>query len=547
MTTRTLSEGLSRRGLLYLGAAGALTAASPLALSRPAAAAGRDRIVIGLSQEPTVFHPLQTHIEVDDGVYFNLFSSLWFVDEAGKFQPDLAAEMPTVENGGLSADGLSWKVKLRDGVKWHDGKPFTAQDVKFTLELIVNPDFQAQRRSGHDLVTDIKVVSPTEIHWRMKSPYATYASLLAWTFIVPKHILEKQDLNNPPFKNSPVGTGPFKWKSRAPGDNITLSANKDFHRDGPFVETLIIKYIPDLTVLYTQFQAGDIDYIGLQGITADKYQQAKKLPGRKVVLAPRSSVESIALNLGLPQFKEKAVRQALYMAMDKTAIIDAIYYGLPTPTESYLPSASWAFSPDLPKQTYDPDGANKLLDQAGWVRGPDGVRAKNGVRLAFRNSTTAGNQIREQAQQLLQQNWLEIGVKMTIENLPPAVMWGDNWINSKFDSAMVGISFMVGPDPDSTEYLHSKASVALGGSGQNTTQFSSKEVDALLEQGVKEFDIEKRKQIYKKVQSIVRDELPYLFLFQYTYVEGTVDGLTGYKANPNNRINCWNVNSWKWA
>lgn len=539
--------GLSRRGLLGYGAFGALTAMSPLGLARQAAAQGRDRIVIGLSQEPTKFQPLTTHIEVDDGVYFNLYSALWYVDENGDFQPDLAVEAPTVENGGLSADGLEWKIKLRDDVKWHDGTPFTAEDVKFTLELIVNPDFNAYRVAGHDLVTDITIVSPTEIHWRMKEPNATYTSLLAWTFIVPKHILESQDLNNPEFNSHPIGTGPFKWESRAAGDNITFSGYKDFHREGPYVDTLIVKYIPDLTVLYTQFQAGDIDYIGLQGITADKYEQAKNLPGRNVVLAPRSSVESIALNLGKPQFKDKAVRQALYMAMDKEAIIEAIYYGLPTPTESYLPSASWAFNPDLPKQTYDPDAANALLDEAGWARGGDGVREKDGVRLEFTNSTTAGNQIREQAQQVLQQNWLDIGAKMTIENLPPAVMWADYWLQSKFDSAMVGINFMVGPDPDSTEYLASRASIALGGSGANTTQFSVPEVDELLEQGVREFDIAKRKAIYQRIQEITRDELPYLFLFQYTYVEGTVEGLTGYKANPNNRINCWNVNTWKWV
>lgn len=539
--------GLSRRGVLGYGALGALTALTPIGLSRQAAAQGRDRIVIGLSQEPTVFQPHMPHIEVDDGVYFNLFSALWYVDENGVFQPDLVTEVPTVENGGLSADGLEWKIKLRDDVKWHDGTPFTAEDVKFTLELIVTPDFNAYRTAGHDLVTDIAVVSPTEIHWKMKAPYATYASLLVWTFIVPKHILETQDLNNPEFKSNPIGTGPFKWKSRAPGDNITFSGYEDFHREGPYVDTLIVKYIPDLTVLYTQFQAGDIDYIGLQGITADKYEQAKTLPGRNVVLAPRSSVESIALNLGKPQFKEKAVRQALYMAMDKEAIIEAIYYGLPTPTESYLPSASWAFNPDLPKQKYDPDAANAMLDEAGWARGGDGIREKDGVRLEFTNSTTAGNQIREQAQQVLQQNWLDIGAKMNIENLPPAVMWADYWLQSKFDSAMVGINFMVGPDPDSTEYLASRSSVALGGSGANTTQFNVPEVDELLEQGVREFDIAKRKAIYQRVQEITRDELPYLFLFQYTYVEGTVEGLTGYKANPNNRINCWNVNAWKWA
>ena len=126
------------------------------------------------------------HIEVDEGVYFNLFSALWRVDPKGNFLPDLAAEIPTLANGGISADGLSWRIKLRDNVKWHDGTPFTAEDVKFNLDLINNPKFAAGRRAGHELVRDIKVVSPTEITWRMERPYAPYPSILSWTFIVPE-------------------------------------------------------------------------------------------------------------------------------------------------------------------------------------------------------------------------------------------------------------------------------------------------------------------------------------------------------------------------
>ncbi|MBV9138343.1 MAG: peptide ABC transporter substrate-binding protein, partial [Hyphomicrobiales bacterium] len=169
------------------------------------------QIIIGLSQEPTVFHPLRLHIEVDEGVYFNLFSALWRVDPQGNFLPDLAAEIPTLANGGISEDGLQWRVKLRDNVKWHDGTPFTADDVKFNLDLINNPKFAAGRRAGHELVKDIKVASPTEITWRMEHAYAPYPSILSWTFLVPKHLLEKaSDPNNTPeFLAHPVGTGAF--------------------------------------------------------------------------------------------------------------------------------------------------------------------------------------------------------------------------------------------------------------------------------------------------------------------------------------------------
>lgn len=269
-------------------------------------------IIAGISQEPTVFNPLLLHIEVDEGVYMNLFSPLWSVDPKGSFVPELVAEVPSNENGGVSADGLHWRLKLRPDVTWHDGTPFTADDVKFTIDLINDKNFPAFSKAGHELVQNLTVVSPTEITWTMSKPFAPYISILSWTFIVPKHKLEGvTDYKAAPFNQSPVGTGPFKWSKRVAGDHITLAANDKFHGKGPYVDTLVFKYIPDLTVLYTQFRTGDIDYIGLQGISADHYDEALKLPGRTIVSAPEAFIETFDFNLSHPAFQELAVRQAI--------------------------------------------------------------------------------------------------------------------------------------------------------------------------------------------------------------------------------------------
>jgi peptide/nickel transport system substrate-binding protein len=191
---QTSTIGPNRRQLLTMtAAAGALAWLGPklgwteraFAATPPAKPTGQ--AVIGLSQEPTVFNPLLVHIEVDEAVYFNLFSALWRVDPKGVFVPDLVSEIPTVENGGLSADGLQWRIKLKPNVQWHDGASFTAEDIKFNIELIQNPKFLAGRRAGHELVRDIKVVSPTELTWRMDKAYAPYPAILSWTFFVPKH------------------------------------------------------------------------------------------------------------------------------------------------------------------------------------------------------------------------------------------------------------------------------------------------------------------------------------------------------------------------
>jgi peptide/nickel transport system substrate-binding protein len=541
-----------RRALALMGLAGAssLTAPALPGFGRALAAGGKPtgQLIIAFSQEPTVFNPHLLHIEVDEGVHFSVFDPLFAIDPDGKFTPALAVEVPTVENGGISADGLTWKIKLRDGVKWHDGTPFTADDVKFTLELLVDPNFRSWRRTGHNLVRDIKVVSPMEITWKMAEPFAPYPSILAATFIVPKHAFDGvADRNTAPFNNAPIGTGPFKWRERIAGDHIELLANADYYGTGPYLERIVYKYVPDLNVLYTQFKTGDIDVAGLQWITPDHYDEAKGLSGREVEVVPAAGVESFSLNMGKPQFKEIAVRQALYSAIDKQTIIDTLYYGLPTPTETYMPQQSAYYNPKLPKHEFDLKKAAKLLDDAGWAPGSDGIRAKGGVRLSFTNSTTAGNHIREQVQQFLQQSFKQIGVEMTISNLPPAVMWGEYWMMSKFDSVIVGINFLTGADPDTSDYMKSTSSGAKGGSGQNTWQYASPEVDKLLEDGGKIFVEADRKAVYAKLQEVLRRDLPLLPMFQYANVRGHKKGVQNVIPNVNVRIDSWNVNTWRWA
>lgn len=533
-----------RRTLLAAVAAAGAAPRRGLAQSKPKPAG---QVVIGLSQEPTVFDPRRPHIEVDEGVYFALYNPLWSVQPSGEMVPQLALEVPTVANGGISADGLTWTVKLRPGIKWHDGTPFTSEDVAFSIRSSADKNFPSYSRIGHELVDNIQTPAPDRISWTMKKPFAPYLSILAWFFIAPKHKLENEPVTGGRYAESPVGTGPFKWRERVPGDHITLTANEDYFGDGPHLATATYKYIPDLTVLFTQFRTGDIDYIGLQGISADHYDEAKKIPDRKIFTAPQASIENFFFNLGLPQFQDKVVREALYYAYDKDSIIQQLYYGLPFPTETYLPQQSWAFNPDLPKHEYNIGKAKAVLDAAGWKPGGDGIRSKNGVRLAFSNSTTAGNHLREQVQQLLQQDFRQIGVAMTIRNLPPAVMWGDYWIQSKFETAIVGINFMTGPDPDASGYFASTAIAVKTGAGQNTMQYANPEVDRLLIEGATELDQTKRAPIYRKLQEVLRGDLAFLPQHQYALIEGTKARLFGYQPNINVRLNTWNIADWHWA
>lgn len=544
--------GYSRRSALRMMAAGtAAGVIAPNLLGKPAhgqPAAPTGRVIVGLSQEPTVFNPLMPRIEVDDNIAFSVFDALVRMMPDGVIVPNLAAEVPSLENGGISEDGLNWRVRLRDDVRWHDGTPFTAEDVKFTLELIVNPDFRAWRTTGHSLLRDITVVSPHEITWRMEEPFAPYMSFLTETFIVPRHILgAAENPNEAPFNQAPVGTGAFRWGQRVAGSRVDLVANPDYHGEGPYIEELIFRFIPDMTVMFTQFRSGDIDMVGRAYITADNYEEAQRIAGRTISTAATGSIESIYLNQEKPQFRERAVREALYAAIDRQSIVDIIYHGVPQLAETFVPPQSFFHNADLPGQDYDPDRARELLDAAGWRPGRGGIREKDGVRLAFTNSTTTGNHLREQAQQFMQQTYADIGVEMTIENMPAAVIWGDFWRLSQFDSVMVGITFLIAADPDVTNRFHSRAIVAQGGTGSNNSQFVNAEVDALLDEGVRTFDPEARRAIYHRVQEIIRAELPLLPLFAANAVFGHKANLHGFTPNTNTRSETWHATGWYWS
>jgi peptide/nickel transport system substrate-binding protein len=366
------------------------------------------------------------------------------------------------------------------------------------------------------------------------------------TYLVPEHLLKDvADLNTAEFNSTaPVGTGPFAFVERVPGDHITLNANPTYHGPGPYLDTVNFKYVPDLTVLFTQFKTGEVDVTGIQGITADNYNEAQTLEGKVINHDATGFVGFIYMNHGKPVFQDKAVREALYAAMDKDNIINTVYYGVHSPTESYLAQKSWAYNPDLTPQVFDTEAAKKMLDDAGWAPGADGIREKDGVKLSFTNSTTAGNKVREQAQQYLQQTWKEAGVDMQINNMPAAVIWGDYFNLSQYDSVMVG--WTNPPDPDGTSRFHSAYIPAQGGGGQNTMQYKNPDLDKLWEAGVKELDQAKRTEIYQQTQQILRDDLAYLPIFQYASIEGTKAGLENYKQNAFVVSNVWNVFEWYW-
>jgi peptide/nickel transport system substrate-binding protein len=559
-------RGLTRRELLTHAAvaAGGVAAASLLeAVTRDPALAAHGplgtlaqappaprpqrggQIIVGLSQEPQNFNPLLPWIEVQRGIHMSLYDGLWRIDPKGKYVPNLATEIPGLTNGGISGGGTAFTIKLRKDAKWHDGRPLTARDVVFTWQTLMNPKVTAYSTVGYDQIASMEAPDDYTIKFTLKEPYAPILAVLADMYIVPEHVLAKSsDINKDEFNTrKPIGSGAFKFVDWVAGDHITLEANGAYHGPGPYADRLIYKYIPDLTVLFTQFKTGEIDVTGLQGIPIDLYPEAKTLANAKLFSPPGTAYESVALNFLNPLFQDRRVRQALYYGMDKKPIVDKIFLGLVPEAETYVPPQSWAYNPRVKgAHKYDPEQAKQLLERAGWKVGPDGIRVKGGQRLAFDCSTTAGNKQREQIQQLLQQQWKQIGVEIKINNMPAAVLFGDFYRLSKFQTVVIGIS--MGPDPDHSFRLHSRYIPVKGGKGRNAIAYENPEVDKLLDAGVREIDQEKRKKIYNKLQEVLVIDLPHLPIYHYVTVFGTKARIQGFQPNANMIDVSWNTNEW---
>lgn len=506
------------------------------------------QIIHGYTQEAVQFNPLlYVNTGIETAVQYAVFSTLWQVNEKGEFIPDLAEEIPSVANGGISEDGLTWTVHLRKDVKWHDGQPFTSKDVRFTYETLLNPDVAVRSRLGADKITAFDTPDDYTVVMKLSEPYAPFIWVWNVYAIIPEHILSNvPDINKAEFNSNPVGTGPYVFGERVAGDHISFTANPNYHLMKPAIKTRIHKVVPDQTVLFTQFKTGEVDFYGLQGIPFDRIEEAKNLPDRVAVISPGNWTQFIYFNLGKPQFKEKVVRQAIYLAIDKDTWINDIEYGLPLRTLSYLPAEHWAYNTSLKDPGYNLDKAKQMLDEAGWKPGSDGIREKDGVRLAFSMSTTAGNKSREQAQLLIQQSLKVVGIDMEIKNFPGSVVWGEYTTKCQYDTLMVYWDPPFGFDPDYTKYIHSSQIPIETGVGANYTQYRNAEVDKLLEEGVHELDPEKRKPIYWRIQEILLDELPFAPIMSSRSCMGHKAGLLNYKPSMYAPDSTWNCYEWSW-
>lgn len=499
-------------------------------------------LTIGSLYEPNTLNPLFSDLLATAEVGSLIFSGLIKTDDKGEWIPDLASDVPTLRNGEVSQDGLTVMYKLRQGVTWHDGVPFTSDDVKFTWQMIMNRKINVLNREGYDKIASVDTPDQYTVILHFKEHYAPYLTL--FSNIMPRHALDTgEDINKAAFNRAPVGTGPFKFKAWRVAEAIELDANPAYFRGKPKLDGITFKVIPDQNILLTQLKAGELNIV--TNINFTQLDQVKAIDNVNTILTPSMIWEHLDFNLDSQLFQDARVRQAIALSIDRQAIISNILKNAASPALADQPPVSWAYNPTLVLPARDINAARELLAQAGWAQGPDGILVKNGRKLAFVLATTANNKVREAVAQSIAQQLKEVGIAVEIRPIEAKTFFNEVLRTRKFETALY--AWVEGMDPDNLSMWHSRKipNQANGYDGQNYPGWRNAEIDALTESGVRTVDVEARKQIYFRIQDLIIQEYPVIPLYFRVNIAAVRKNVANYRPNPTPAGDFWNA--WEWG
>ncbi|GMR02452.1 MAG: peptide ABC transporter substrate-binding protein [Acidimicrobiia bacterium] len=538
------------------GGGDSTTTAPPTTTVPPTAEDAGGILTIGLFQEPDNLNPYLAVQTASQLVRELVLEGLVDADPEGNYIPQLA-EVPSAADGTISEDGLTVTYKLRDGITWSDGDPFTSRDVQFTWEAIMNDANAVNSQNGYDKITSVTTPDP-------QTAVVTYSELFAPALslfsipeaILPAHVLEGQAFGEADFNRTPEGTGPYvvtEWNS---GQSIILDKNPNYRvPDRPLIDRVIFKILPDQNAGIAQMRTGDIDvFWNLDSGVIDQFQN---IENATIQVTPSSNIEYLGLNLSSGSdpanphfaFSDARVRTALAKAIDRTPIINDLLFGLSEAATSPI-GLGWAAPEGLTNPAYDPEGAKALLEEAGWVDSGDGIREKDGQRLTLEISTPAGQQVRELTEQVLQEQFKAVGIELVINNVPAATLFG-NWAeNGKLkrgDFDIVMDTWGADLDPDaflSTLFRSDQIpNEANDGAGWNFFRLVDPTLDAAIDTGRSTLDIPTRKAAYRTVVERVLDAGVYLPLYKRSELDAFSLGVTGQLPNPWDDFT-WNIEDW---
>ncbi len=461
----------------------------------------------------------------------NAFVESLFINRAifeGLTKPgkDLAPAPDLAESWTVATDGLSWTFKLRSGVKWSDGQPFTADDVAFTFnDIVLKKDLGAQNAASYAALKQVTVVDPTTVRFDLSRKFAALASFLAYNAgILPKHVLSADPLKTTSFnKGVPVSTGPFKVEKYTSGQSVSLVRNENYFGPKAYLDKVVFTVVPDPNTQIAQALSGDITMMILDNKAA--VEKVKSASNLEVASRPLVQYYWLSLNQTDARFTDVRVRQAFVYAIDRQAIIKSVELGYGSIANSPITPALAAYydASLASKYAYDPQKAKDLLAQAGWTPGADGVLQKGGQPFKF-TMDVGQRGVLEPVNALIQQDLKKVGVIADLNS--------QEW-NSYIQKVVVRrdytatVNWWTYPsDPDVFPYYHSSAA----GKGFNIPGYQDPKLDELLVAGQTASDLEARKAAYKQLQAYTSETLPYLFLWYPQEVDVFSTSLKGVPA-----------------
>lgn len=414
-------------------------------------------------------------------------------------EPSLALEWS-------NPDSKTWIFKLRENVNFHDGEPFTAEDVKYTFDTLLDPEFQAPSLALYDPIESVEVIDEYTVQFNLSRPYAPLLSNLELG-IVPKHIAEKEDKS---LSSNPVGTGPYKMVNWEKNSKISFEKNESYWGGDSKVSKITYFIIPDNSTRVASLESGDIDFIH-SPLSPQDIERVKGNDKFNVVETQGLGFTYLNFNHQNELLSDVKVRQAISHLIDKEVISKSIYRDMDTPALSPLIPASWAFTEDVPVFGYDVEMSKKLFKEAGWEdTDDDGFYDKEGKRFEIKISTHSEDPNRIQTAEYLQNELEKNGIKVEVlTNEWPT--FSTNMLEGEFDIALLGWLNLFDPDRAMYNQFHSQ-------SGSNYGKYNNEKVDALLLAGRENLDQEKRKEIYKEIAQIVTEEVGYNVLLYQGYI-----------------------------
>ncbi len=361
-----------------------------------------------------------------------LMSSLtaaWLVkwDEHNLPYPELATQVPTQANGGVSRDGLAITYHLRKGLRWSDGAPLNADDVVWTYHAIMNPANNVVSRTGWDRIVKVDEPDKYTVVFHLSKPYSPFivtffSSAGANPSILPKHLLAQYpNINHVAFNALPIGAGPFKYKQWDRSVRVVMVPNPYYFRGQPKLKEVNFEIIPDRDTIFTRLKAHELDLWDHVG--GAYFSRLDELTGYVGINPPGYMWGHLDFNVTRPAVSDPVVRQALELALDRKELIDKIEHGDAIQQEGVADIRSPYFDPNIRLVPFDIDRANALLDANGWKRGPDGVREKDGVKLNLVFASSTGSQDVDNQIELMRSNWKKIGVALDVRRYPAAMLF----------------------------------------------------------------------------------------------------------------------------